>query len=117
MQMHFQSNIVLDALLFVSFMLCNAWEKDNPAAPAVTNNVTQQVNTNLAPALPGSTTSNVASTGVVPPTSQFQAIPVNRTVQVTTNVLEVTIDTVGGNIVGVKLPAYPKALKAKDQPY
>ena len=101
--------ILLMGLGFVCFALWNAWQHDYvtppPATPAV-------VTSSGAPAAVPSTATNTA----VLPTTATQAsvavaaIPAQRLIKVHTDVLDVALDSMGGNIVSAKLLQYPVEL-------
>ncbi|BCU92648.1 membrane protein insertase YidC [Yersinia pseudotuberculosis] len=88
-----QRNLLLIALLFVSFMIWQAWQVDNNPQP--TAQTTQQT-TNAA-------TGDKASQAV-PGSGQGQLITVK------TDVLSLTINTRGGDIEQANLLAYPDTL-------
>ncbi|CRY73673.1 membrane protein insertase YidC [Yersinia pseudotuberculosis] len=88
-----QRNLLLIALLFVSFMIWQAWQVDNNPQP--TAQTTQQT-TNTA-------TGDKASQAV-PGSGQGQLITVK------TDVLSLTINTRGGDIEQANLLAYPDTL-------
>ncbi|MFE8101215.1 membrane protein insertase YidC [Brenneria goodwinii] len=88
-----QRNLFLIALLFVTFMIWQAWETDkNP--PATTQAIQQATN-----AAPGDT-----SNQGVPASGQGKLITVK------TDVLSLTINTRGGDIEQASLLAYPDTL-------
>ncbi|MEX3020660.1 membrane protein insertase YidC [Kluyvera sp. STS39-E] len=91
-----QRNLLIIALLFVSFMIWQAWEQDN-------NPQTQQQTTQTTTTAAGS-----AADQGVPASGQGKLITVK------TDVLELTINTRGGDVEQALLPAYPKALKSTE---
>ncbi|QTF10610.1 membrane protein insertase YidC [Brenneria izadpanahii] len=94
-----QRNLFLIALLFVTFMIWQAWETDkNP--PATTQAIQQATN-----AVSGDT-----SNQGVPASGQ------GKLVTVKTDVLSLTINTSGGDIEQAKLLAYPDTL-GSDTPF
>ncbi|MBJ7222200.1 MULTISPECIES: membrane protein insertase YidC [unclassified Brenneria] len=94
-----QRNLLLIALLFVTFMIWQAWETDkNP--PATTQAIQQATN-----AAPGDATNQG-----VPASGQGQLITVK------TDVLSLTINTRGGDIEQAHLLAYPDTL-GSDKPF
>ncbi|MFC3393877.1 membrane protein insertase YidC [Brenneria rubrifaciens] len=94
-----QRNLLLIALLFVTFMIWQAWETDkNP--PATTQAIQQATN-----AAPGDATNQG-----VPASGQGQLIKVK------TDVLSLTINTRGGDIEQAYLLAYPDTL-GSDNPF
>ena len=111
-------NLLLIALLFISYLLWMEWEKDYGPAPA-TAPVASTSTTDAAatPAADGSTPAPVAGT---PPTtatpssapaSDQSSAPAVAPVVVSTDVLRVEIDPRGGNIVVADLLAYPRQPK------
>jgi len=101
--------VLLMALGFVCFALWSAWQRDYAVkepvaatantviannAPVVTNQVLAPASQSLAPSVAQVTT----------------AVPASRLIQVRTDVLELAIDSLGGNIVGAKLLRYPLEL-------
>ncbi|MCV9878929.1 membrane protein insertase YidC [Brenneria izbisi] len=94
-----QRNLLLIALLFVTFMLWQAWETDkNP--PATTQAIQQATNA----------ASGDATNQGVPASGQGQLITVK------TDVLSLTINTRGGDIEQAHLLAYPDTL-GSDKPF
>lgn len=94
-----QRNLFLIALLFVTFMIWQAWETDkNP--PATTQAIQQATNT----------ASGDASNQGVPASGQGKLITVK------TDVLSLTINTRGGDIEQANLLSYPETL-GSDKPF
>ena len=91
-----QRNLFLIALLFVSFMIWQAWEQDHAPQPQV-QQTTQTTNSQ----------GNAANQGV-PASGQGKLITVK------TDVLELTINTRGGDVEQALLPTYPKELKSAE---
>ena len=89
-----QRNLLLIALLFVSFMIWQAWHVDNAPQPVATQTTQQTAN----PA------TGDAASSAVPGSGQGKLITVN------TDVLSLTINTRGGDIEQAKLLAYPDTL-------
>lgn len=100
---------LVGALALFGFMLWTAWQNDYPHQPVTTPQKTisnmpfQPVPT--APAVPPS------SSVVITPEKQVPAP--QRYITVTTDALQVTIDTLGGNIVNAQLLKYPQQLHSK----
>ncbi|MGF1687538.1 membrane protein insertase YidC [Photobacterium japonica] len=97
-----QRNILLIALLFVSFLLFQQWNMDSNPQPE-SQGVAQQTNIS----------------GDVPSHSdEGQTIPDQGTSQhlitINTDVLSLTVDTLGGDIVEAKLLAYNNELDSTD---
>ena len=85
-----QRNLLIIALLFVSFMIWQAWEQDKNPQP-------QQQTTQTTTTAAGS-----AADQGVPASGQGKLITVK------TDVLELTINTRGGDVEQALLLAYPK---------
>lgn len=88
-----QRNLLLIALLFVTFLLWQAWETDNAPQPAPT-------------AQQSSTTTGSGSAS----TQSELAAGEGGLITVKTDVLSLTINTRGGDIQGADLLAYPDTL-------
>lgn len=91
-----QRNLLIIALLFVSFMIWQTWEQDKNPQPQ--QQITQTTTTAAG---------NAADQGV-PSSGQGKLITVK------TDVLDLTINTRGGDIEKAQLPAYPKALNSTE---
>lgn len=98
-KMDSQRNLLLIALLFVSFMIWQAWQTDNNPQPTA-QTAGQTANTTTAD----------ASSQAVPESGQGKLITVK------TDVLSLTINTRGGDIEQANLLAYPATL-GSDQPF
>ena len=94
-----QRNLLLIALLFVTFLIWQAWETDNNP-PATTQAIQQATNT---------INSDAANQGV-PASGQGKLITVK------TDVLSLTINTRGGDVEQTHLLAYPDTL-GSDKPF
>ncbi|AFJ49038.1 membrane protein insertase YidC [Shimwellia blattae] len=94
-----QRNLLIIALLFVSFMIWQAWEQDHAPQPQAQQS-TQTTTTSAG---------NSADQGV-PASGQ------GKTITVKTDVLELTINTRGGDVEQALLLTYPKAL-GSDSPF
>lgn len=106
------------ALALVGFTLFQAWQKDHPKPLPV---VQTQANTVAA----GRFVPEVIPSASIAPATNAPAVAANaasapvaatakgQMVHVTTDVLDVTIDTRGGSIVNVKLPKYPESLHSE----
>lgn len=104
--------ILYIALGMVLFGLWSAWQKDYAPAANTPNSVIQSSSTNSQIAPTASSASNIVSSSAdlsanIPADTK---IPAARLIQVKTDVLEVAIDTLGGNIVQAKLLKYPKEI-------
>lgn len=95
---------------FVCFALWNAWQHDyapQPVVPAAAANTasaipitSSTVTSSLATAVPASSA----------PTPVVTTVPAQRLIKVHTDVLDLAIDSLGGNIVSAKLLQYPAEL-------
>ncbi len=105
---------IMGALLLVGFMLMNAWITDHAPAPTEKAQVST---TSIA---------HVANVGLPNPTSGTPiaenhstvapVADVHRYIHVRTDLLDVTIDRLGGNVVSAKLLSYPVSLEDKSAP-
>ena len=96
-------------LAVIGLMLYQAWQKDHPQAevPAMS-----AASTEHAPAIPNSQISQAASAASVAP-GAIPTLPPSATgkiVTIKTDLLDVKLDTKGGDIIGVNLLAYPESL-------
>lgn len=94
-----QRNLLVIALLFVSFMIWQAWEQDKNPQPQAQQ--TTQTTTTAA--------GSAADQGVL---TSGQG----KLISVKTDVLDLTINTRGGDVEQALLPAYPKELNST-QPF
>jgi YidC/Oxa1 family membrane protein insertase len=124
--MDLQRNILIVALLIVSYLLFISWQND------YANNIPVQASTEPAPATNNSTTDlPVAPTpgsagdlaGLAPastPATVADVAPVatstNRVIKVRTDVFDIDINLNGGDITAMKLPLYPASLHTPDMP-
>lgn len=93
-----QRNLFLIALLFVTFLLWQAWQTDN--SPQSTAQTTQQT--------------TALSTSDITTSSANVANGQSRFITVDTDVLSLTINTQGGDIEQAKLLAYPETLSSSN---
>ena len=117
------------ALAFLVFSLWTDWLKDYPKTVAPAAGATVAANQTVVPSTQVSAAANVPSTAAavpaaaVPTTPQQAAAakaasqtPAERIVEVHTDVLNVKIDTLGGNIISASLPKYPAEIKTPNIP-
>jgi YidC/Oxa1 family membrane protein insertase len=101
-------------LVLIVFMLYQAWQVEHPKTDAAgvntpvisTTTTANRVPVDVAPNSPA--VSNQAQVGAV-----VTSPASGKLVKVTTDVLEVNIDTLGGDVVQVKLLNYPETLQSK----
>ena len=125
--MDIQRLLILFGLAVTSYMLILAWNEDynqasprTPAGPVVTSEPAS-----FGDILPTISESTIDSPADIVPSLEGEDIaPVVEEVQalrnlvtVTTDVLVVKIDTLGGDIVSVALPKYPEQLETPDVPF
>ena len=114
------------ALFVVSYLLWDAWQRDyGPEPPPVSTTGTPAPVPDAAPsdaASPGvdvpqaplPATGTAAQAGAPP---QSAAAVAGRKIKVTTDVLAVEIDTLGGTVTGVDLRSYPVSTDKPDVPF
>jgi len=114
---------ILAGLAVVSYLLLLAWQSDYPALPPATSNESV---TFAEPSsdIPLSTPSTVSTaqdipvvTAVTPTIGDPAASSSNTLINVQTDVLNVTIDRLGGDIVFVSLPQHLTRLENPDEPF
>lgn len=107
MELHRIRLFLLVALFAVGVILYGEWQKEHPPAPMLST--TEQ---NAAPKevadLPELHSTALSSS------SPIESAPTTEWIKVTTDVLKVKIDPVGGDIVYAELLAYPEALHSKE---
>ena len=106
-----QRPFLIIALVFILFMIWQAWQIDTAPPPEPTTATADAGDTPPAdiPAAPE------ATPGTVPTASAPDAIAHKR-IRVVTDVLDLEIDTRGGTIVRADLPTYPVSLDQPDTP-
>ncbi len=95
-----QRNLLLIALLFVSFLVYQQWNTDFGQQPAA--EVTQQVEAKAAGDVPAHADS----------AQTLDSSTHGRLITVQSNVLSLTIDTLGGDVVKAELLKYPESLNS-----
>ncbi|MDA0979607.1 MAG: membrane protein insertase YidC [Proteobacteria bacterium] len=125
--MDYQRIFILLGLAVTAYMLILAWNEDyGQGAPRETAIEQAPVTDgNTVPDMPAPAVTGSGADGTDVPvleTSETRqavsAEPASRQmIQVRTDVLDVTIDPVGGDIVRVSLPAYPTTLDMPDEPF
>src|SRR5438105_15356703 len=101
-------------LLFAGFLLWTAWEQDNPTKPPIiaTPNKTTTAATTSAGSKELSTVPIVAEvqSETVAPSIASVEVPSERKLEVETDLLKTTIDSLGGNIIKATLLKFPVEL-------
>lgn len=103
--------LLLGIVVLTGYMLWNAWQTEyaKPMTPASTPISVQASQSGFKPV---SALTQLAT----PTTTQPGVTPAQRFINIKTDVLDITIDTLGGNIVRGFLVAYPEQLHSA-QPY
>ncbi|MCW5588292.1 MAG: membrane protein insertase YidC [Legionellales bacterium] len=103
------------ALTLVLLQLYTAWQMDYGQPKTIPVSTTSPTNTDSAiPSIPDRLNHTQSSSN---PVALKESIPENRLIQIKTDVLHVSIDLKGGNLVGSQLLNYPKTLKNKNDPF
>ena len=120
-----QRLILFVALSLVTLLLWQAWQEEHstatrPAPVSVPASGTTSPAAESPADLPGpavspATTPEAGPDG--PPGEATKAIPKGERIHVRTDVLDLVIDTNGGDIRSVKLPKYPVSIDQPDVPY
>lgn len=116
--------IIFGGLAVVSYLLLLAWQEDYPRVPPTTPNPTAQIESSVqstsdVPSLPvSSSTASSLDVPVVPTVATSQVPDQSDTlIQVSTDVLKVTLDRNGGDIVAVSLPEFKKTIDVENDPF
>jgi YidC/Oxa1 family membrane protein insertase len=120
--MDIKRTILIVALAIVSYVMVLKWNQDYGQAALPTQNVAANTNTS---ALPDTSSGTQASANAdVPSATGEVAAPVDTPVavskdliQVKTDVLNLEIDPVGGDVVQLRLPLYPRRQDHPDVPF
>lgn len=105
--MEFARVILLSLLFLIGFMLWNVWETEHGSKIAPVTSVSTQQNIPQATTQGGDVS---IPAHAVSAANAAAPVPEHRLVHVRTDVLDIAIDTQGGNIVQANLLAYPKKL-------
>jgi len=112
--------VLIGALAVVSYLLLLAWQEDYPAT-VVSETATQTTIPASIDTPTVSTTLNPVSSADIPVVgSSNSQIPVpagNTRIQVVTDVLRVTLDRNGGDILEVSLPEYRRQIDVENDPF
>jgi len=112
--------VIIGGLAVVSYLLLLAWQEDYPgtnlAEQPVLSGSSSQIDTPsvavTSPAVSGSDIPAVASS------SNQQTTPAGNTqIEVVTDVLRVTLDRVGGDILEISLPQYRRQIDVENDPF
>jgi YidC/Oxa1 family membrane protein insertase len=114
---------LIGGLAVVSYMLLLAWQQDYPGVSVNDAATPVPALTNLSdvPAAPAQTASASATVSDVPSiagsASVQPASDANSRIHVSTDVLNVTLDRNGGDIIEVTLPQYKRQIDAENDPF
>ncbi len=110
--------ILYIALMAILFALWQAWQKDYPATTAAPATEATTGSANVPPVSVREQNNNSlpTSTSSVPGITSSQSTSSHPQVHVVTDVLRLTIDTQGGNVVQLNLPKYPESLDTPNKP-
>jgi YidC/Oxa1 family membrane protein insertase len=112
-----QRLILFVALAIVIMMLFSAWQKQNaPQQPVVTSEPAQTADMAVPPPVPQAEPQAVPAE-TPPPAAAAPKAPAGQHLKVETDLLRVEINTAGGEISRVALPAYPVSIKQPKVPY
>lgn len=98
-------------LIIILLVIFQAWDKDHPTAATTTYQTVQT--TTAADSYVPQITNNSPSSTAISPIGQTSSLANQRIIHVTTNVVQVDINPIGGNIVQVKLLQYPEEIHSK----
>jgi YidC/Oxa1 family membrane protein insertase len=109
------------SMLLVLFLIWQAWNRDygpQPQPVAATSSQQQFTDSGseAATAPPQDVPDAPVSEALDAPVEVAPAEPDRRRIRVVTDVLDIEIDTRGGDLVRADLPTYPVSLKSPDQP-
>lgn len=116
--------ILLGLLFLVSMMLWNAWTAEHESKILPPSQ--QAASTSSAPSSAILSTSPTTTSPITTPSTTTAPTPISsvtpanitqRYVNIKTEVMDATIDRVGGNLVGVKLLKYPVATNQPNNPF
>ncbi|RZU48054.1 YidC/Oxa1 family membrane protein insertase [Fluviicoccus keumensis] len=119
--MQWVRNLILVGLAIVSYLLILAWQKDYGAVPPAPTAAVAPAAVPAGSDLPGAPAAPVANSDIPPAPSAAGPLPVTAVqplstglVKVRTDVLDVTIDPQGGDIVNVALPGYTRTVTSEE---
>ena len=127
--MNMQRNILIAALLVITYLMVLQWNADygqTELPPATVSNQSAPAGSKDVPALPDSNQNNAVGdvpVAVEPETTDIPVAPAADTtgntglIKVETDTLILEIDPTGGDIVSLKLPAYPVRIDRPDLPF
>lgn len=119
--MDIKRTILIVALAIVTYVGVLKWNQDYGQAALPTQNVAANTNTSAIPDAPqGSATANAdvpSATGEVAAAAEMPVATSKDLIQVKTDVLNLEIDPVGGDVVQLRLPLYPRRQDHPEIPF
>jgi YidC/Oxa1 family membrane protein insertase len=119
--MDIKRTILIVALAIVTYVGVLKWNQDYGQAALPTQNVAATTNTSAIPDAPqGSATANAdvpSATGEVAAPAEIPVATSKDLIQVKTDVLNLEIDPVGGDVVQLRLPLYPRRQDHPEIPF
>lgn len=123
--MDIRRTVIFIGLAVTSYLLILAWSDDYGQKPqtstpvAVESNTTETVNNDVPDTSDAQSAQPNITTDDSPALAATQNSQANsdQVIQVKTDVLEVSIDLVGGEVIAAKLPEYPASIDNKDVPF
>ena len=119
--MDIKRTILIVALAIVTYVGVLKWNQDYGQAALPTQNVAANTNTSAIPDAPqGSATANAdvpSATGEVAAPTETPVVASKNLIQVKTDVLNLEIDPVGGDVVQLRLPLYPRRQDHPEIPF
>ena len=107
------------SLLFVLFMIWQAWQQDHrpKPQPQVAEQTTQSQAQQDIPSAPASTAAAPSNSTAMPSAGAAKPVAAGQIVRVRTDVFDLQIDTRGAGIVQALLPTYPVSANKPHDPY
>ncbi len=121
--MDIRRTVIFIGLAITSYLLILAWSSDYAQKPQTSTPVAVETNSvdTLFEDVPDTSDAHNAQPSVnETPTlaaAQIDQTGSNQIIKVNTDVLEVSIDLKGGEVIAVKLPGYPASIDNKDIPF
>ena len=119
--MDIKRTILIVALAIVTYVGVLKWNQDYGQAALPTQNVAANTNTSALPDTPqGTAAANAdvpSATGEVAAPTETSVVASKDLIQVKTDVLNLEIDPVGGDVVQLRLPLYPRRQDHPEIPF
>jgi YidC/Oxa1 family membrane protein insertase len=109
-----QRNILLIALVVVGFLIWQQWQLDYGPKPAPQVSETVQEQTAGTPAETKGDLPEVTEAGAIPSSQPMGRPSGSQRIHVRTDVLDLIIDTRGGDVIQASLPTYPVSVDEPD---